>query len=208
MIENNLNPSETRSVIEKEFDIEDLSIDDRRTYVKTVRHLYMYFALKNEKSSLEVVSREIGRVHACAINSRRNIQNAIDIKDEEIMPLFERALNVIKLHQTGLSKTIEEIYEYHIKEAQKAKEKIEVLKLEKKQLVEKIKPHNLKTKEAQKLADNLITKSVEDFILRRKINNWLSTKKSTDLLECTKHIEYNHSENFNVFSELHRSIQL
>lgn len=207
-VKNNLSPKKTKEILEKEFGIKDLSVKDRTTYIKTIRHLYSYFSMQKKSVSYAKSARIINRDHATVFHGEKFIINAISINNKQVMPLYERALNVIKLHQKHSKQTIEEIYEYHIKEAQKAKEQIEVLKLEKKQLVEKIKPHNLKTKEAQKLADNLITKSVEDFILRRKINNWLSTKKSTDLLECTKHIEYNHSENFNVFSELHRSIQL
>lgn len=207
---NNLTPEETLDIIKKEFSHVDFDNRSRRKEYVLLRQMYGYFARLNPSFSQSYVGSKLAMKanHATIIHGVKTISDYVTTKDKEVMPIYLRLEEAIKDAQKGLKRDLVSEYKYHHSKAMALKAKIEAQDNKHKELKETVKQAQTKElkEQSKQVLNKIISKSKYDVYLLNSLNKWLETKQSTDLLECTKAIGFNHKENFNTFKNLQQSI--
>lgn len=209
-MKNKLTPKQTLDVIKKEFS--DIDFDNRsRKGVKVIlRQMYGYFAYLNPNYSQQEIGSELAMNadHTTIHHSFKTVQNYINRNNKKAMPIYYRIEDAIKYGNKDHSLTLREEYEFHKNKAISLKEKIDAEENKHKELKIKVKEAQKKELKdtSKKVLNQIVSKSRYNSYLHNSLNKWLDTKQSTDLLECTKAIGFNHKENFNTFKNLHQSI--
>jgi hypothetical protein len=210
---NNLTPQETLDIIKKEFSHVDFDNRSRRKEYVLLRQLYAYFARLNPRYSFRQIAEALKSKpnHATIVHSVKTIKNYVSNNDLEIMPIYNLLKSQILVNQKNIDVSfleLRKLYNHHNDEALKIKQKLDEIVKTKERLRTRFNTitKNQLTKDSQVIVDRIFRKSSYCGYILNNFNKWLNTKESTDLLECTKAIGFNHKENFNTFKNLQQSI--
>jgi hypothetical protein len=104
-----------KELIEKELNIEDISIETRENNLPNIRYIYCLLAKNNTKESLKSIGLEIKRDHATVLHGLNKIENILK-RDEYLSSLYSKIKTSLKnysLEKPSNFLAFKDIYELH-----------------------------------------------------------------------------------------------